>query len=436
MADDQDEKKQQLPIAPPNAPLAAASQATPVPTIAPPGAPLPATPPQMAANASAPQLPGIAPPTALPAPAMPNPVAPPGMPQNSRIPALPPPQIQSGGARLWQAAGNIQNPVLRTLAKVGTGVARAGEIAGEALVPRVAELIPGSEINTRQQNAGNEAQFERREQLDTQREGVEQKPESAEEQGELRGQIKAQGDADAAARQQATLKQQADLAAQREKDAEASRTQTIGAAQARQDALLAHQDEMEGTREAAADKRLQETLPSKEDAANDKGYQFNSTQLEKVRTPIDALANRMSTLTQNTNFHTPQADSLLAPEILSVVAGGTGSGLRMNQAELERISNGSTKWTQLQTALNKWSTDPQHATFTDEQRNQMRQIVGAVQSKVTAQQKILEDGEQKLIDAKDRTEQRQVVANTRKLIDAVNNGKKLVRVNGEIKVAE
>ena len=238
----------------------------------------------------------------------------------------------------------------------------------------------------------NEDQFERREQLDTQREGVEQKPEEAELAGEMRGKLQADRDSDAATRQQAALKQQADLAAQREKDAEAARTQTIGAAQARQDALFAQQQKLEREREAAAEGRLEKTLPDKDDAANDRSYQFNSTQLEKVRTPIDALANRMSTLTQNTNFHTPQADSLLAPEILSVVAGGQGSGLRMNQAELERIAGGATKWTQLQTELNKWSTDPAHATFTDEQRNQMRQIVGSIQSKVSAQQKILEDG--------------------------------------------
>lgn len=157
---DQDDDQKKLAMA---APDAQPKAATPVATIAPPGAPLPATPPQMQPNASTPQLPGIAPPTALPAPAMPNPVAPPmGVQPQNRIPALPPPQIQSGGAKLWQAAGNIQNPVLRTLAKVGTGVARAGEIAGEALVPRVAELIPGSEINTRQQNAGNEQKFEKR----------------------------------------------------------------------------------------------------------------------------------------------------------------------------------------------------------------------------------------------------------------------------------
>ena len=72
---DQDDDQKKLAMAPPDA---APKTALPVATIAPPGAPLPATPPQMAANASTPQLPGIAPPTALPAPAMPNPVAPPG----------------------------------------------------------------------------------------------------------------------------------------------------------------------------------------------------------------------------------------------------------------------------------------------------------------------------------------------------------------------
>jgi len=354
----------------------------------------------------------------------------------SQIPALPPPTVQSGGARLWQAAGNVQNPVLRALAKTGAGIARVADVGAEALAPRAASVIPGSEENTKEQNKANEEKFEKRTQLADQQQATAQKPEVAEEQGELKGKLQAERDADVANRQDKTLSDEDKRAADRAAESDKARIQSEAAATTRQQEQFGQQEKLEQQREAAAEQRVQQGLPAKDEAANDRGYQFNSTQLEKIRTPIDALSTRMSTLTQNTNFHTPQADALLAPEILSVVAGGSGSGLRMNQAELDRIMGGATKWTQLQTALNKWSTDPQHATFTDEQRNQMRQIVGAIQSKVTAQQTILEDGEQKLIDAKDRTEQRQVVANTRKLIDAVNNGKKLIRKNGEIQVAQ
>ena len=155
---DQDDDQKKLAMAPPDA---APKTALPVATIAPPGAPLPATPPQMAANASAPQLPGIAPPTALPAPAMPNPVAPPGMPQNNRIPSLPPPQIQSGGARLWDKASGVPGAP-GVLDKIGAGIARAADVVGEGISPRIAALVPGSETNTRLQNKENEAQFERR----------------------------------------------------------------------------------------------------------------------------------------------------------------------------------------------------------------------------------------------------------------------------------
>jgi hypothetical protein len=66
--------------------------------------------------------------------------------------ALPVPQ-QSAGARLWQAAKNRQNPFAKFLAEAGTGAARALDIAGESLFPRVAEMVPGSELNTSIRNA-------------------------------------------------------------------------------------------------------------------------------------------------------------------------------------------------------------------------------------------------------------------------------------------
>jgi len=306
---DQDDEQKKLAMAPPDA---APKTALPVATIAPPGAPLPATPPQMAANASAPQLPGIAPPTALPAPAMPNPVAPPGMPQNNRIPSLPPPQIQSGGARLWDKASGVPGAP-GVLAKIGAGIARAADVVGEGISPRIAALVPGSETNTRLQNKENEEKFERREQLDTQREGVEQKPEEAELAGEMRGKLQADRDSDAATRQQAALKQQADLAAQREKDAEAARTQTIGAAQARQDALFAQQQKLEGDRETARQRDLDARL-----ADEDKRSEEKSTK-EKVT----ADEQRRSDLSENLNENLDSLEDIVKrrPELFGPLAG-------------------------------------------------------------------------------------------------------------------
>lgn len=175
--------------------------------------------------------------------------------------------------------------------------------------------------------------------------------------------------------------------------------------------------------------------PEKGTERADRSYNLNSTQLEKIAQPIEQRAQRLSDLVTNVNFRTPQADALIAPELLSVIAGGQGSGLRMNEAEISRVIGGSTHWTQLQEALNKWSTDPAHAIFTDEQRNQMRQIIGAAQAKLTAKSAILEDARHSLIDTDDVKQQRQTVAEARKLLDAVDQGKKIIRRDGKIQIA-
>jgi hypothetical protein len=52
-----------------------------------------------------------------------------------------------GVAQLASKAENIHNPLLRGLAKVGAGIARAGDIAGTILAPGVAAAIPGTTMN-------------------------------------------------------------------------------------------------------------------------------------------------------------------------------------------------------------------------------------------------------------------------------------------------
>lgn len=133
MADDQDEKKQQLAIAGPNpvprpntvSPIASPNSTFAATMGAPAAAPASVVPRPavIAAPTSTPQPTGIAAPAA---PTVSSPVAAPsmGIPE-SPIPAFPPPTIQSGGARLWQAAGNVQNPVER-----GPGAHRCGNRPG------------------------------------------------------------------------------------------------------------------------------------------------------------------------------------------------------------------------------------------------------------------------------------------------------------------
>lgn len=160
------------------------------------------------------------------------------------------------------------------------------------------------------------------------------------------------------------------------------------------------------------------------DAALDKSYQFNQTRLDKLRTPIDALAGRFSRLQDALNQNTPQADALVAPELLSVMAGGAGSGLRMNEAEISRIVGGRSKWESLQAAANKWQIDPKAAlSITPEQRQEIRALVTEVGKKINAKQALLSDAQNKLIQAKDKDTYRQVVADAQKQIASIDTGK-------------
>ncbi|MGA8529254.1 MAG: hypothetical protein WB622_06030, partial [Acidobacteriaceae bacterium] len=61
-------------------------------------------------------------------------------------------------------------------------------------------------------------------------------------------------------------------------------------------------------------------------ARADKSFQYNNGELDKLSTPITGLVQRMSTLQSNLAQESPQADALVAPELLSVMAGGQGSG--------------------------------------------------------------------------------------------------------------
>lgn len=176
---------------------------------------------------------------------------------------------------------------------------------------------------------------------------------------------------------------------------------------------------------------------ARDDARSDKSYQFNSGQLEKERTPIEASMQKISGALTNLNLKSPQADALLAPQILSLTAGGAGSGLRMNEAEISRILGGRTAWETLQATLNKYSADPTHVQIPEAQRAQMQQIVQAAQQKGTLKQQILESGEGKLVNSDDPKDHRMTVTETKKLLDAVDRGERIQRnkATGEFRIA-
>jgi len=131
---------------------------------------------------------------------------------------------------------------------------------------------------------------------------------------------------------------------------------------------------------------------------------------------------RLSTLQDTLNQGTPQADALVAPELLSVMAGGQGSGLRMNEAEIARIVGGRTQWESLKAAVGKWQLDPNKGfSLTPAQRQQVAGLMSTVQQKLQAKQAAITQSEQDLIDAGDIQSHKQIFADLRKRLTDIDS---------------
>jgi hypothetical protein len=151
------------------------------------------------------------------------------------------------------------------------------------------------------------------------------------------------------------------------------------------------------------------------DARLDKSYQFNSAELERTAKPLTDQAERFGRLVETVNQKTPQADALIAPELLTVMAGGSGSGLRMNEAEISRVIGGRSKMEGLKAALNKWSLDPSKAlSVTDEQRKEIGLLLAAMRDRISAKSTALDDARNGLVDATTVEEHRRVMAALKK----------------------
>lgn len=138
-------------------------------------------------------------------------------------------------------------------------------------------------------------------------------------------------------------------------------------------------------------------------------FNYANNFIEKDLQPVQQMAQRVGRLQTTIAQANPQADAIVAPELLSIMAGGMGSGLRMNQAEIERAVGGATNWTKLQASLNKWSTDPTHAQIPPAQRAQINGLVDYVSGQVNEQLKVGTQAQQDLINASTPQQHRQVL---------------------------
>lgn len=151
--------------------------------------------------------------------------------------------------------------------------------------------------------------------------------------------------------------------------------------------------------------------PKADNGRLDRSYQSNVNELNKVHAPIAAQMDRFDKLLTTMRQQTPSSDALVAPELLSAVAGGQGSGVRITKGELDSLGGARSHWQSLQAALNKWQSDPSKALLlTPEQRADMGTLVSTLRGKAAQRITQINGARQQLIDAQDPTEHRNIMA--------------------------
>jgi len=158
-------------------------------------------------------------------------------------------------------------------------------------------------------------------------------------------------------------------------------------------------------------------------ARSDQSVQYNSGELDKLENPISSAVQRLGRLQDTLDQHSPQADALVAPELLTIMAGGAGSGLRMNEAEISRIVGGRSKWEGLKAAAQQWSLNPETArSITADQDQQIRSLVSAVNTKLMAKSQALQSARDMLLNSDDPLVHRKAVNDARQALLGIDSG--------------
>ncbi len=170
-------------------------------------------------------------------------------------------------------------------------------------------------------------------------------------------------------------------------------------------------------KEVITDKKYQDFTPNgtgNPASQLDKSYQFHTSQVSALAKPLQDRQDRIDRLKQSLDQHTPQADALVAPELLTAMAGGQGSGLRMNEAEISRIVGGRTAFESLKSTLKKYINKPdQPFLITDEQRKQIYNLLDVVNNNVQSKQNAIIQAQQGLSEATTTAEHKKIFSNLR-----------------------
>lgn len=165
------------------------------------------------------------------------------------------------------------------------------------------------------------------------------------------------------------------------------------------DAVVDRSAEPKGSSDASEDRKAAHV-----DSIREHAY----TELNNRVKPIEDQIQRLNKLDTSLNAKTDIADSTLAEQLVTLTAGGAGSGVRISQPMIQQVLDKSrTKWEDFDVALRKWnaaSADDKNKPslfFTDTQRQAMRDLAREYRKKANEVHRQITDARHKIDDASD-----------------------------------
>jgi hypothetical protein len=138
--------------------------------------------------------------------------------------------------------------------------------------------------------------------------------------------------------------------------------------------------------------------------------------------PINDLSSRLSRLDDTLAAGSPQADATAAGQIIQIMEGGTGSGIRISKDLLDKTMGGVGKWEKLKSDFNTWNMDPKKAnSILPEQRQQIRDMTALIRNKVNQKQAALNNAYDTVTNSDDVNVHRGAVNDARKSFQNIDN---------------
>lgn len=154
------------------------------------------------------------------------------------------------------------------------------------------------------------------------------------------------------------------------------------------------------TIEYSANKRDPQVDLDRQAGMDERAYEHWSKRLDDTAKPYRDRQERLGRLHQTLDMNSPAADALVAPEILSAMAGGQGSGIRMSEQEIMRIVGGRNAWQDLKSKLLRYQADPTKPfLITPEQRKQTRDLINAIELRNSQRLKVVQEAGDNMLEA-------------------------------------